>query len=595
MEVTHGNFEESLALFCELLPTASFVAIDCEMTGIRVGQETEPAIGDTCDERYLKMRQVSTLFNLIQVGVCLFHNRDDGKLEVRPFNFYVFPDEQTVAPKGRISMDISTAYFHKKHGLDFNKWIFEGVPYLSAEQADVMRTAAQSEEVVKAARSDDRKAVATREDDKAFIAAALGLVRDWLVMEPVEPGVRSMGKLGDSTITADEIILPPCNGFLRRVLFESIESEHPDLVLESREQENKDAFWKSIAVLRLGGEQKRQRELARRQAKLEAVEARAGFLRVFEAVCRSQKRIVGHNLLYDLMFILNSFVGALPGTLAEFKATLRARLPHIWDTKLLAAACERFPETALKPLYDATRKMDNPVEFEFAEHFDKYHSADKCHEAAYDAFITGVCFAQFERAALAASTLENRCYLMRSLFRLHLGGVDEVAETGTLVHLSFDKSTSTDDLVKLFPSSAKVVIRWINAESAFASVANMAEAEAVAAVGAAGQPVTARTIASYMSAEPPKECGAESESRSLNMEAHDGGGARPGSAPSTSQSPTHIRWNDANGEPFPAADEAGKPESPVTKAAVDSSRASRKRPRAGAAEEAAGRGDHGDS
>ena len=73
-------------------------------------------------------------------------------------------------------------------------------------------------------------------------------------MDPVEPGVRSMGKLGDSTITADEIILPPCNGFLRRVLFESIESEHPDLVLESREQENKDAFWKSIAVLRLGGE-----------------------------------------------------------------------------------------------------------------------------------------------------------------------------------------------------------------------------------------------------------------------------------------------------------------------------------------------------
>jgi hypothetical protein len=485
-------------------------------------------------------------------------------------------------------MDISTAYFHKQHGLDFNKWIFEGVPYLSAEEADVMRAAAtRSEEAVKAARSDDRKAVATREDDKAFIAAALSLVRDWLAMDPVEPGVRNMGRLGDATVTVDEIVLPPCNGFLRRVLFESIEPEHPDVVLESREQENKDAFWKSIAVLRLGDEQKRQREHAKQQAKLELIKTRAGFLRVFEAICDSEKRIVGHNLCYDLLFLFNSFVGSLPGTLGEFKAKLHARLPHIWDTKLLATASERFPETALKPLYDATRKMDDAVEFHFALRFDKYDFEDKCHEAAYDAFITGICFAQFERAALAVATLENRCYLMRSLFRLHLGGADEVAATGTFVHLSFDKSTGTDDLVRLFPSTAKVAIRYINSESAFASIGNMTEAEALAALGSAGPTVTARSIASHMCGERPAECRAES--RSVDAEAKVGDGTTVDPVPAVSHSPgSHIRWSDANGEPCTAAAHgAGEP---FTGVAGDSSRPSRKRPRAGGPEDGTSEG-----
>ncbi|KAJ1474132.1 hypothetical protein T484DRAFT_1833467 [Baffinella frigidus] len=50
------------------------------------------------------MKLVTEIFNLMQVGVCLFHEKDDGALEARPYNFIIFPDETS---KNRIRMDVT--------------------------------------------------------------------------------------------------------------------------------------------------------------------------------------------------------------------------------------------------------------------------------------------------------------------------------------------------------------------------------------------------------------------------------------------------------------------------------------------------------
>ena len=54
----------------------------------------------------------------MQVGICLFHEQEDGSLLSRPFNFYVFPG---AASRRRIVMDASTAHFHRSNNMDFNK------------------------------------------------------------------------------------------------------------------------------------------------------------------------------------------------------------------------------------------------------------------------------------------------------------------------------------------------------------------------------------------------------------------------------------------------------------------------------------------
>ena len=91
----------SLLQLQRLLPTASFVAIDEEMTGIHLitaGGEKLEKMDDTTEQRYAKMRLVAQHYKLIQIGLCLFHELPpqpdaDGyappRFEARPYNFYV--------------------------------------------------------------------------------------------------------------------------------------------------------------------------------------------------------------------------------------------------------------------------------------------------------------------------------------------------------------------------------------------------------------------------------------------------------------------------------------------------------------------------
>ena len=59
------------------------------------------------------------------------------------------------------------------------------------------------------------------------------------------------------------------------------------------------------------------------------LEARAGFLRMWRALDMCSKPLVGHNCMYDLLFMHNAFEGSLPPSLGEFKQSLRRRLPEV--------------------------------------------------------------------------------------------------------------------------------------------------------------------------------------------------------------------------------------------------------------------------
>ena len=132
----------------------------------------------------------------MQVGICLFHEQPDGSYVSRPFNFYVFPGAKS---RRRLVMDASTAHFHRANHMDFNKWVLEGVPYLSQAEYDAEAEAALAEAPGGAAAQPGRRKVAlTRDGDKAFIAAALEQLQAWL---------EQVGPSGE----AAELALPACN------------------------------------------------------------------------------------------------------------------------------------------------------------------------------------------------------------------------------------------------------------------------------------------------------------------------------------------------------------------------------------------------
>lgn len=135
MEVTNENFEAALTQLEAILPTASFVAIDEEMTGIRVDKSTDPTGGDNGQSRYQKMARVASHFNIMQFGVCVFHKEESGSYIARPFNFYIFPEENSGVV---VSMGSNTAAFHRTHKFDFNKWVYGGIPFVHQARYDAM-------------------------------------------------------------------------------------------------------------------------------------------------------------------------------------------------------------------------------------------------------------------------------------------------------------------------------------------------------------------------------------------------------------------------------------------------------------------------
>ena len=176
MEVTQTNFEAACAELVELLPTADFIAIDEEMTGIILSGQHHTQ-GDTPEARYRKMRMVAMEFNVMQVGVCLFHSTGEGFV-ARPYNFFVFPDVKS--SRARLTMHASTADFHKQNGFDFNKWIREGVPFLSEAEC-TRETAAMTEERPQPEpKTASQRVLLTREDDQKFVREALADVAAWV-------------------------------------------------------------------------------------------------------------------------------------------------------------------------------------------------------------------------------------------------------------------------------------------------------------------------------------------------------------------------------------------------------------------------------
>ena len=343
----------------------------------------------------------------------------------------------------------------------------------------------------------------TRASDKVLVDGAMERVRAWEAAAAAGSG------------DAAELELPPCNSFLRRALCERLEAEFPELAVESRAVEGRDRDRK-LAVMRLSATQKAEKAARELREKLRRLDDRAGFLRVWRALCTARKPIIGHNCLYDLLFCYAAFEGALPPTAAGWKAALHEVLPEVWDTKLLSVRSGEYDDTALKNLHQACAAQLPPTEgCTFADGFGERYGGGKeaCHEAAYDAWMTGVSYYAMRKRGLAPDACRGVCYLMRSVLALRLptAADESLAPASAALHLSFAPSTPADALLAVLQAElathpwavdaaacgalrhthpiAEIELRWASKTEAFALLPGVAAASlerAAAAARAAG-------------------------------------------------------------------------------------------------------------
>ena len=76
-----------------------------------------------------------------------------------------------------------------------------------------------------------------------------------------------------------------------------------------------------------------------------------GFSLIVRYIMESKKPLIGHNMIYDMGFLFNQFVGPLPNTFKEWAEEVETSFPQIYDTKVLSLEAGDYGKTELGQLF----------------------------------------------------------------------------------------------------------------------------------------------------------------------------------------------------------------------------------------------------
>ncbi|RNF00766.1 putative ribonuclease [Trypanosoma rangeli] len=504
MQVTRDTFPVIFPKFVELLKTCDFYAFDEEMTGINTAELPE-TITDTPEESYRAKRTVASRYNIIQVGICLFH-RDataagstPAQYVARPFNFLLFPhhaDDFTADERSRdVVLSPSSLAFLRRHDMNFQSWVYQGMAYCDARQEEALRNryAEKYQEMDRtrgAEKQETQEINILTEDERKWYNNAVAQAQSFA--ERVQAALeRAKGKNGGQTaVTAEvaasvdliqsggrDVLLPPQRGKSAREALERYIAQHcHSLSITFRRQGAV-----HIGVLRAVFPEQRRRLLEKEQSFRERdLMNMLGFRLVFKALVSSKKPCVGHNCFADLLFLVASLDGPLPDTLPEFKLRMQELFPTVFDTRYVATRQAFFPVGRFGDRYlsgffgeygfrSAHVQVTLPLGFESYDPLavggnERRHSSASgdgggpTHEAGYDALLTGTLLLNLLAemggydVATAPECVVNRVAIFRSLFALQLENpsVDEYLPESGVLDLRHEKGVKTYHIESCF-------------------------------------------------------------------------------------------------------------------------------------------------
>jgi poly(A)-specific ribonuclease len=478
MDVTAKNFSSCCSLIQQAIKEATFIAIDGEFSGLLSDNSFALSAMDTVEERYHKLRSGAMDFLMFQFGLCTFQYVEDGdKYVVKPFNIYIFP-----RPLSREAHDVrflcqsGSMDFLAAQGFDFNRVFREGVTYLTPADEDKQRTAILNKYQQMNERQQQESTTAPTpfsvpDEHVTFIENTISLLEDML------------------NSTESSIELPQCSGFLRKLLTQVAATRFPGQIHIEFSVDEKKQF--HLHAHKAGPEEVKRLREAKMEKELAEVSDSVGFTRVVRQLSDSGKLIVGHNMILDVLHLVHRFWSPLPPLYADFKGLIGSVCPRVIDTKVMASHMpfkEHFPSTGLSDVHKGLLAQPfSQVNVACAPDFPQYTAhSDKLHEAGYDAFITGQCFATMLKhlATLQntslASVMEspllrpyvNKLYLMRiaDIPYMNLAGKDIMPQREHVFHLVFPREWKTSDIQQLFTEFGGGQVSWIDSTSAYVAL-----------------------------------------------------------------------------------------------------------------------------
>lgn len=289
---TRANFHAMLPSLREALQSCEFYSFDCEMTGLYLETTREDYLDDY-DTRYEKAASGAEQFLITQFGISAFCWQD-GQWNAKTFNFYVFP-RVTDSFDRRFMCQASSIEFLTSHGFDFNRCFYEGIQYLPLAKRDAMMRAARNN-----ASADDPELLIASPRDREFAQDLISEVQAWLDQGPNAP---------------PSLLLPPVNAAQQRLQQQVVTrtkfrcSEPPGFYVT---KEQLDSSSTALRLVRASPSEVRQASAAEVLEQEEEFNRAAGVSLLLEAMRDCGRPGVGHNIQFDLAFMLQHFAGDLP-------------------------------------------------------------------------------------------------------------------------------------------------------------------------------------------------------------------------------------------------------------------------------------------
>lgn len=369
MEISRHQFAQKLPLVEKAIKECDFMAIDTELSGLH--RPPTPVRLYSMEDRYIEYKEATERFLIIQFGLCTFTwDQKSGRYIAKPFNFYIFPTSITgQVQSNRVFMTQAQAFdFLVKQSFDFNKWVYQGIPYLTKEEERVFVAEAQKK------LNDDMPEIPIDEKEMDFVLAARAKIDAWLANEkPDDP---------------EGVNITTRNAYQRRLIYQ-----------ELRKYKDLTAVGMTGFIRAQKFSEKQQK--SRNKEKLNRLEkdcaAAIGFRKVIDMISESGKIVVGHNMLLDVCHMVGQFVEPLPDTLEEFKSKTHSIFPKLIDTKQICASQPELSAifgtaTQLEQLrFETNKEAFNNPRVDMHQEFPRYLT-EMAHEAGYDAYMTGAAF-----------------------------------------------------------------------------------------------------------------------------------------------------------------------------------------------------------
>lgn len=478
MEVTRKNFKDSLPLVSESIKRADFLVIDAEFTGLTHGPDV--SMFDSPGEYYLRTMAGCKDFLLIQYGLCAFYWDEDAKQYMNDaYNFYLFPRGRP-GPERMFLCQSSSLDFLSAQGFDFNKLIRDGIPYMTEPTETRLREMLTERQKLYA---NETNIIPVPEENKQQIEDICKRVRQFLDEQKSE-----------------EMEIDRCNAYIRRLCFQELGLRFKgEAYVETKVLENKNRVLKVTRVTPENAAQ--DREAMKKDKEWEEFEEAVGFSKVARMISQSEKLVVGHNMLLDVLHTLNHFFQPLPLDYPTFKEFAHCMFPSLLDTKYMSSLPpfkDKVNSSVLQHLLATLSEPPFGLPKVGSSSGRGYTlSDDKSHEAGYDAFVTGLCFlamrshvsrmrGESERSEPSAAVLRpflNKLFLTKTAYQdspyMNIDGPDPTPSRDHVFHLTFPVEWQRNDINQLFSPFGPIVVQFIDDTSAYVALSRREQARDV--------------------------------------------------------------------------------------------------------------------